>query len=164
MKASASLLKSVAVAGFALTLTANAQTSIPLTPKTKVVFKELIIDGNSYVVATVTIKEVDEVTGADVYITKEEKTIPSEDGGLEKVVTDVKMTVKETSPGTFNVVTETNTFTTPVDESGEEIGETIPGNTSTDETVTEENLNLPPTTTVEVSGEDLEEPPFVSAP
>lgn len=168
MKASASVLTSVAVAGFALTLTAHSQTTIPLTPKTKVVFKELIVDGNSYVVATVTVKETDPDTGADVYTTKEEKTIPAEGGGLEKIVTDVKMTVEETSPGTFTVTTQTDTFTTPVDESGTATGPVVEGPNNGTPTiepgVTEENLNLPPTTTVEVSGEDIEEPPFVSEP
>lgn len=152
-------------------LTAGAAQAqfITIDEDVKVSFRnEMVSDGNGgFVMATVgsvTIKETD-TQGNAVYKTLKEHSIPSEDGGTKKITTQTEMVVaeKQGAPGEFIVTTTTTTIETPVSSEGTEGTPVESEAPPVVEEVQQEDLELPPTSTVEPLPDVLEQTPAVSA-
>ena len=164
-------MKKLILSALLLASSASLQAQfIDFTQNVKVVFKNVeVVNSNGDTVtatqATASLTETDPATGQ---ITAKRQTyvqVPDGNGGQETIVTQ-EATVATVDPvsGAFDVQTTTEVLTTPVDENGASIGDTVTETTVVDEEdVDEADLDLPPTTTFTPVDPQLDIPVVISA-
>ncbi len=163
-------MKKLILSALLLASSASLQAQfIDFTQNVKVVFKNVEVQNSTgqtitATQATATVTEVD----SDGVITAKRQTfvqVPNGSGGLEQIVTQETTTATpDAFTGNYAVENVTRVRTTPVDEDGEAIGSTAVSTSIVDDSdVTEEDLNLPPTTTFVPVDPELDIPVVISA-
>ena len=134
----------------------------------KVVFKtvDIVVNGITFPATQASASVME--TAADGTITAKRQTqvqVSDGSGGVEQRVTqETIVATLDTVTGTFDVQTTTENLTTPVDTNGAVIGATTTVTTVVDdEDVTENALDLPPTTSFIAIDPELDIPVLISA-
>jgi hypothetical protein len=159
------VLLTAAVSTFGFVPTASADDPfIVLGPNVKVVFTQVVIDGNT---VTQAVAAVTEVVGNVTTVKRQiEVTVPTGDPAspFEKRVTQ-ETTVATLVGGLYTVETTTDLFTTPLDANEDPTGPVVetPGTPIVENNVDPGDLDLPPVTTFTPVDESLDDPIEFSA-
>ena len=154
------LLLTIAFSTFGFGLTASADDPfIVFGPNVKVVFTQVVIDGNTVTQATATVTEF--VGNVLTVKRMTEVIVPTGDPAspFERRLTQ-ETTVATLTGGLYQVETKTDLFVTPLDGNQNPTGpvEETPGTPIVEVDVSPVNLDLPPVTTFTPVDEVLEDP------
>ena len=157
MKLKKSLL-AAATFGFVLTAAAD-DPFIVLGPDVKVVFTQVVINGNTVTQAVATVTEV--VGNVTTVKRQIEVTVPTGNPAspFEKQVTQ-ETTVATLTGNVYTVETTTDLFTTPLDVNQDPTGPVVetPGTPIIENNVDPGDLDLPPSTTFTPVDDSLDDP------